>query len=96
MTGSIFNGVEKAVGYGHGDTEAGEVDMMYVAILEQADDGAWSAYVPDLPGCTSWGRTRAEVKLRVKDAVETYVESLREDNAPIPPARSFPELVEVA
>jgi hypothetical protein len=32
----------------------------FLAILERANDGTWSAYVPDLPGCTSFGPTREE------------------------------------
>lgn len=38
-------------------------------IYEQADDAAWGAYLPDLPGVVAIGKTRAEVGERIKDCV---------------------------
>jgi len=32
----------------------------YTVVIEREDDGRYSAYVPDLPGCTSMGQTRRE------------------------------------
>ncbi len=68
----------------------------YLAILERADDGTWSAYVPDLPGCTSAGATRAEVARNVRDAIDLYLEVLREDGKEPPLPSSMPEIVDVA
>lgn len=65
----------------------------YVAILEQASDGGWGVYVPDLPGCTSWGKTRAEAALNVKDAIQTYLEVLSEHGDPVPEPKMFAEIV---
>lgn len=67
----------------------------YLAILEQAKDGTWSAYVPDLPGCTSAGDTRDEAARNVRDAVETYLEELRSDGREPPEPASLPEIVHV-
>ena len=41
--------------------------MEYLVVIERAEDGSFSAYVPDLPGCVSCG-----------DSIE---ESLVEDEA---------------
>ena len=30
--------------------------LTYLAIFEPTEDGAYSVYFPDLPGCISWGR----------------------------------------
>ena len=55
----------------------------YVVIYERAGDN-WSAYVPDLPGCVACGGTQEETKRLMKEAIELYFETLREDGKPIP------------
>ena len=62
--------------------------MKYVYVIEKAADGSYSAYVPDLPGCTTSGDTVEQVKSSIKDAVATYIDSLREHNEPVPPPTS--------
>ena len=70
--------------------------MKYVYVIEQANDGSYSAYVPDLPGCTTSGESVEEIRRNIKDAVDTYIESLREHNEPIPPPTSTSGVVEAA
>ncbi len=70
--------------------------MRYVYVIEQAEDGSYSAFVPDLPGCTTSGETSEEVRLNIKDAVDTYIESLREHNEPVPQPKSVADVVEAA
>ena len=70
--------------------------MKYVYVIERADDGSFSAYVPDLPGCTTSGNSMAEVRLNIKDAVDSYLDSLREHNEPVPPPRSVVDVVDAA
>jgi predicted RNase H-like HicB family nuclease len=70
--------------------------MKYVYVIERADDGSYSAYVPDLPGCTTCGDTVDEVRESIKDAVASYIESLREHNEPVPPPTSLTDVVEAA
>jgi predicted RNase H-like HicB family nuclease len=50
----------------------------YLVILEPAADGTWGAYVPDLPGCTSGGKTREEARRNAREAIEGHIELLRE------------------
>lgn len=40
----------------------------YVVIYEQAEDGAWGAYLPDLPGGVALGATREEVSAGIREA----------------------------
>ena len=61
--------------------------MRYAIVIKKAE-GNFSAYVPDLPGCTTSGDTVEQVKSTIRDAVETYLDSLREHNEPIPPPSS--------
>lgn len=70
--------------------------MKYVYVIEKANDGSYSAYVPDLPGCTTSGESIDEVKRNIQDAVDTYIESLRENNELVPPPTSSVDFVEAA
>ena len=56
----------------------------YVVIYEQADDGGWGAYLPDLPGVVALGSTRDEVAERIKEALTGYTEDLRERGETLP------------
>lgn len=67
----------------------------YIVILEPAEDGSWGAYVPDLPGCTSGGKTRAEATLNVTEAIEGHIELLRETGQSVPDPVSAVEIVHV-
>lgn len=70
--------------------------MQYLYIIERANDGSYSAYVPDLPGCTSCGDSVAELRENVKEAVSLYLDALREDGEPVPSPTSSAEVVEAA
>ena len=59
--------------------------MDYVVVIEQAQDGSYSAYVPDLPGCVSCGDSVDEVKQLIEEAVHLHIESLRNHGEPVPP-----------
>jgi predicted RNase H-like HicB family nuclease len=49
----------------------------YVVIYEEAKDGGWGAYIPDLPGVVALGATRSEVAERIEEALSAYAEDLR-------------------
>ncbi|HZP81836.1 MAG TPA: type II toxin-antitoxin system HicB family antitoxin [Chthonomonadaceae bacterium] len=58
----------------------------YVVIYEQGKAGQenWGAYVPDLPGCISTGKTFEEVQRNIKEAIELHIEGMKADGEPIP------------
>jgi predicted RNase H-like HicB family nuclease len=58
--------------------------MEYVAIIEKADDGSFSAYVPDLPGCVSCGDSFEELRSNILEAARLHVESLKSHGEPVP------------
>ena len=58
--------------------------MEYAVVIEQAQDGSYSAYVPDLPGCVACGDTLKEVRKLIREAVKLHVASLREHGEPVP------------
>jgi antitoxin HicB len=53
-------------------------------VLRPEPEGGFTAMVPALPGCVTYGRTLAEAKKMAKDAISGYVESLRKHGEPIP------------
>ena len=67
--------------------------MTYTVIIEPADDGTFSVYVPDLPGCVSTGRTRDEAIDSIRQAIQGHVQTLRALGEPVPPPRSLSEVV---
>ena len=50
----------------------------YRAELEQDEDGRWSAWIDELPGCAAWGYTRDEALAALKDVAIAYVEDMVE------------------
>ena len=69
----------------------------YRVILEHNESGGYTVTVPLLPGCISEGDTRKEALSNIREAIELYIESLKEDGEPIPTEDTVEEaLVEVA
>ncbi|MBK7930986.1 MAG: type II toxin-antitoxin system HicB family antitoxin [Bryobacterales bacterium] len=60
--------------------------MRYAVVIE-AGEHNFSAYVPDLPGCVITGRTRDEIEHNINEAIAFHIEGLREDGAPTRGAR---------
>lgn len=69
------------------------IDMQYTVILEPADDGTISAYVPDLPGCISTGATREEAIDSIRQAIRGHIQTLHDLGESVPPPRSQSQVV---
>ena len=52
--------------------------------FEQDEDGRWSADIPTLPGCATWGYTKEDALEALKEAAQAYLEVLFEDGRPLP------------
>lgn len=68
----------------------------YTVVIEKADDGSFSVWVPDLPGCASAGDTQDEALAMIRDAIEGHIAVLREHGDPVPPPRSVAGVVRAA
>ena len=55
------------------------VKMRFRVVLEPAEEGGYTVYVPSLPGCISEGDTREEALKNIREAIELYLESRDED-----------------
>jgi predicted RNase H-like HicB family nuclease len=68
--------------------------MQYAIVIERSSNG-FGAYVPDLPGCVAVAESEEEVRELIREAIEFHLESLREDDDPIPQPTAQVDYVEV-
>lgn len=68
----------------------------YVVIFEQADDGGWGAYLPDVPGVVALGDSREEVAAGIQEALDAYVEEMRALGKQLPAAVATASTVQAA
>ncbi|NCP60733.1 MAG: hypothetical protein GW839_10605, partial [Flavobacteriales bacterium] len=52
-------------------------------IVEKASDG-FTAYVPELPGCITFGNSLDEIKENIREAITLQLEGMKEDGEEIP------------
>ena len=57
----------------------------YAYVIERAEDGAYWAYLPDLPGCTTTAESPEQVEKQLREAVDLYLSYYSERGQP-PPA----------
>jgi antitoxin HicB len=53
-------------------------------VLRPEPEGGFTAIVPALPGCVTYGHTLVEVRKMARDAIRGYIASLRKHGEPIP------------
>lgn len=56
-----------------------QIDGYEVVIIPEAG-GGFSVSVPDLPGCFTQGETVEDATTMAKEAIELYLESLKDEN----------------
>ena len=66
----------------------------YAVVFEKAQNN-WAAYVPDLPGCITTGRTLEETKRNMREAIRLHLEAMAEVGEPIPPPSVDVDYVEL-
>ena len=57
---------------------------MREVIIFSGTDNFWVAECTSLPGCISQGETKDIAILNIKEAIKIYIDTLEEDNLPIP------------
>jgi predicted RNase H-like HicB family nuclease len=67
----------------------------YAVIFEQAETN-WAAYVPDLPGCITTGKTLDESERNIREAISGHLATLQELGETVPEPTSIAREVEVA
>ena len=57
---------------------------MRQVIIYPGEDGYFIAECPSLAGCITQGKTREEAIENIREAIQLYIEVLKETNRPIP------------
>jgi predicted RNase H-like HicB family nuclease len=63
--------------------------MEYTILIHQAEEGGFWSEVPALPGCYSQGETIDETLHNTKEAIESYLMALKEDQIAAPMEESL-------
>ena len=67
----------------------------FPVVIERTSTG-YSAYSPDVPGCTSVGETEEETRRNFQSPLTAHFEAMREVGEEIPEPSSSVDYVEVA
>ena len=59
-------------------------NLNYSVIFQPEPEGGYTAIVPALPGCISYGKTVEKAREMISEAISLYLETLEEHNQPIP------------
>ena len=59
-------------------------ELNYTVLFQKEPEGGYTAIVPTLPGCVTYGKDLEEAKKMAREAIELYLESLKEHNEEIP------------
>ena len=66
----------------------------YAVVIERGPNNL-SAYVPDLPGCITTGKSVEEIARNIREAIELHLEGMAEDGEPIPEPKTLTLEIEV-
>ncbi len=58
--------------------------LNYTVILQKESEGGYTVTVPALPGCVTYGKDVEEAKKMAIEAIELYLESLKDHDEEIP------------
>ena len=68
----------------------------YRVVFTLEEDGRYSVFAPDLPGCASWGNSRAEAREHIKEDIEAGIESALADGETLPTPGCAVEVITIA
>ena len=68
---------------------------MRQVFLFRDEDGGWVVECPSLPGCISQGETREEALTNIKEAIDLYIDTLKDEGRPVPEEKFESYLVAV-
>lgn len=69
--------------------------MRRYAVVIEAADSNYSAYVPDLPGCVAAGDTVDEVEAMIREAIAFHLEGMQLNGDIIQPLSNLCQYVEI-
>jgi len=66
----------------------------YAVVFEKASHN-WAAYVPDLPGCVTTGKTLDETRRLIAEAIEFHIEGMLLHGEEVPEPTTVADTIEV-
>ena len=60
------------------------MDLVYNVIFYPEPEGGFTVIVPSLPGCVSFGKSLAEARQMIEEAIAGYLASLKKHHEKIP------------
>jgi predicted RNase H-like HicB family nuclease len=66
--------------------------MKFKVRIGRDEDGWYVVTVPALPGCISQGKTEAEARKNIKEAIKLHLSCLAEEGIPIRPEPNVKEV----
>ena len=58
--------------------------VSYKAQVERDEDGRWSVWIDELPGCADWGYSETEALNALEDAARAYLEDMVDAGEEVP------------
>lgn len=68
----------------------------YTVVFQKEPEGGYTAIVPALSGCVTWGETIEAAHEAAKEAIESYLGSLSKDHEEAPGDVSFVSTIDVS
>lgn len=60
------------------------INRTFRIVLKKEPEGAYTAFVPSLPGCITYGNSVEHALEMIREAIEGYIAVLREEGEAIP------------
>jgi antitoxin HicB len=60
------------------------INRTYRILLRKEPEGVYTALVPSLPGCITWGDNVEHALQMAKEAITGYIAVLQEEGEPVP------------
>lgn len=67
----------------------------FLIVIEKAEHN-YAAYVPDLPGCVTTGKTPDEVRQNIQEAIALHLEGMMRSGETIPQPQTLAEYTNVS
>ena len=59
-----------------------------IEIFWSEEDEGYIATVPDLPGCSAWGKTQTDAAREIEPAMAAWIQACRKSGEPVPAPRA--------
>jgi len=66
--------------------------ITFICVFEPCDDGGYSVYVPDLPGCVSGGENFEDSLQNTEEAINLHIYGMEKDGEIIPEPSKTPKV----